>query len=387
MLLALAVALGSAPVRAEGVGISEYVLQIGPLAVPLLTTDTSGITYHPGRNTLFAISNRIEKIVELNLDGSLVRSIALEAGKFKDTEGIVYLGGDQFAFTEERLRNVVIATIAPTTTVVNYNSSRIIHLQNVPGTNNSGLEGIAYDDATDTFFALKEKDGQALYHFPTPPGTLDVSISVPELFDTGPFDLDDLAGLHFHDASATLLILSDDSRAVVETTLNGTELSRLVLPAFIGQPEGITVDATGKVYIVGEADEFYVFEKASHYQNWAAVQGFPAGQDAAIDDPDGNEVSNLLDYALGRAGGEPDPLLDMPIPSITSDKLQLTFTRPKSALGVCYLVQASDNFSTWSDEGVSLLKLSETATEETWRGDVLISQATKRALRLRVTLP
>ncbi len=388
LLLVLAIAPGAPPIalHAGGVGISGYELESGPITIPGLNANASGTAYHAARNTLFVLSDLLEGIVELNLDGTLVRSIQLHPS-FEDTEGIVHLGGDQFALTEERRRNIVIATIAADTTTVDYDASRVIHLDNVPGNDNSGLEGLAYESGSGTFFVTKEQSAQFLYRFPTPPGTLDTSVSAASLYDPVPLGLGDLAGLHYDEPSGSLLVLSDVSKTIVETTLHGSELSRLVIPVPIAKPEGITMDSTGKVYVVSEPNGLYVFARANHYESWASLQGFPAGLEAPSDDPDANGISNLLDYALGRAGGEFDPQQRMPTPSLTASELQLTFTRPKAALGLCYLVQVTDDYLSWSDGGVTLLKISETAAEETWRGTVPISGAARRALRLRVTLP
>ncbi len=65
-------------------------------------------------------------------------------------------------------------------------------------------------------------------------------------------------------------------------------------------------------------------------------------------DPDGNGVSNLMEYALGvpAIGGT---TMTMPSPGRSGDHLTLTFTRPVDAMALIYTVQISDDLVTWNN--------------------------------------
>ena len=74
--------------------------------------------------------------------------------------------------------------------------------------------------------------------------------------------LSDLAGLHFHSPTDTLLILSHESMRLIEVTPTGTIQPGSI--SFTGenamtQPEGVTVGSDGTIYVVGEPDQIAVF--------------------------------------------------------------------------------------------------------------------------------
>ena len=107
-LLLLGPALGQAE---ESLALDQYTLAKGPIVIEGVKANASGLAYHAGRDSLFVVLDQPQRVVEIGFDGSLKRKIDLN--KFKDTEGIVWLGDDHFAIVEEVKCNIVIAELEP----------------------------------------------------------------------------------------------------------------------------------------------------------------------------------------------------------------------------------------------------------------------------------
>ena len=67
----------------------------------------------------------------------------------------------------------------------------------------------------------------------------------------------DLSGIFFNNQSdGHLYVLSDESKLLLELTLNGTLIDSLVLPSSFTKPEGVTFSPDGhELFIVGENRE------------------------------------------------------------------------------------------------------------------------------------
>jgi uncharacterized protein YjiK len=59
-------------------GLEDYRVGIDALPLAGIEKNVSGLTYHLGRNNLFAVINRPPQIVELTLDGRLKRSLPVK---------------------------------------------------------------------------------------------------------------------------------------------------------------------------------------------------------------------------------------------------------------------------------------------------------------------
>ncbi|MCP4823399.1 MAG: hypothetical protein GY892_04700, partial [Shimia sp.] len=105
LLPTVALLLGVTPSQAELLPrLDQYTLAKGPLVIAGVSENASGLTYHAGRDSLFVVLDSPQRIVELGLDGSFKRKINLN--KFDDTEGITWLGENQFALVEEARGNI-----------------------------------------------------------------------------------------------------------------------------------------------------------------------------------------------------------------------------------------------------------------------------------------
>jgi len=100
-------------------------------------------------------------------------------------------------------------------------------------------------------------------------------------------------------------------------------------------------------------------------------------------DPDGDGLSNLLEYALGcspcqsKSGPASLPALQQ-----TAGEWIFTFQRPASAPGIAYTVQQSSDLQNWSDTDLTPERIA-TGEIETWRVRCAASTTAPRFFRLK----
>jgi len=230
----------------------------------------SGITYSRDTDTLFAIINNPEQIVELDKNGQLLRRMKLHG--FIDTEGITYIGQQQFAISQERQRSVSIVNITGETQALNAQDYKQFSLSS-QSQNNLGLEGIAW--APDVgLFVSNEKSPSEVIRIPMAlftgiqQQTKDYGDIMPKYYKNLP--VTDISGLHFYKQTQQLFVLSDESRQLLLINDDGEIQSQFNFDPWlfgigrdVEQPEGITMDEQGHIYIVGEPNVLLVMSPSS----------------------------------------------------------------------------------------------------------------------------
>jgi hypothetical protein len=130
------------------------------------------------------------------------------------------------------------------------------------------------------------------------------------------------------------------------------------------------------------------------FDSWRKAQFNPAELleptvSGVLADPDGDGLSNLMEYTLGLAPKLADTT-NRPFASIVGDELHYTFTRNPEALDVTTEVQTSTDLVYWSSgPGACEEILCEDFAglrRETWRATAPVSASTTRYLRLRILL-
>ncbi len=265
-IMAESVQSSQEPVRCS-VELERYELQTGPIKIGKAVKNLSGMTYNLLTDSLFLVSNRPTKIIELDQHGVKKRTIDLQG--FQDTEGITHIRENLFAVLEEKRRTICIFEIDQQTTTINRAQTEIILIDPTPA-GNKGPEGISYDPEGGHFYVTKEKNPRMLYRLPWPTSAQNsAEVSHPWDIQKDALSLTDLSGIYYHQGTGNLLMLSDESASVVETTINGKEISRLLLKKDgksglqkdVPQAEGITMDSKGILYICSEPDLLYVFNR------------------------------------------------------------------------------------------------------------------------------
>lgn len=257
------------PADPSAINLGDYRAVLQGKIIDGLEDDVSALTYDPLRKSLFTVTNQKSELVELSLDGRILRRIALVG--FGDAEAVEFIGPNTYVITDERQQRLIKVTIDDHTRELDAAQAEQLTLGfNQSG--NKGFEGLAYDSAGKRLFVAKERDPMLIYEVrgfphdnPQQPYATHV-VSNPRR-DARLF-VRDLSSLQFDERSGHLLALSDESKLLLELDLDGRPISTLSLKKgrhglekSVPQAEGIAMDDEGTVYVVSEPNLFYVFKK------------------------------------------------------------------------------------------------------------------------------
>ncbi len=257
------------PLSSEAIGLDQYRVTIEARPIDGLDDDVSALTYDPVRKSLFTVTNKNSELIELSLEGKILRRIALVG--FGDPEAVEYISADTYVITDERQQRLIKIHLEADTTFLDAEDAEQMTL-GVHMSGNKGFEGLAYDSVGKRLFVAKERDPMLIYevhgfpHF-KPDKTYAVHVINNPKRDAGMF-VRDLSSLQYDERSGHLLALSDESRLIIELDVDGRPLStmsisggRQGLQKTVPQAEGIAMDDDGTLYLVSEPNLFYVFKK------------------------------------------------------------------------------------------------------------------------------
>lgn len=215
--------------------------------------EVSAITYNWDTQTLFVVGDEGGHITEVSLDGVPLSKMAILG--FNDPEGLTYVGNGQLMLVEERNRDVYRVTYASGGFVFK-TSLTAIDL----GTfvDNIGLEGISYDPRDGSFVTVKEKTPQEVnanqLDFTAFTATTS-PIFTPNLGVADIADVQVLSTVPSLAGSAEadhLLLVSQESRVLLEVDRAGNVLGQFSLSGLPDSVEGVTIDPDGNIYLVAE---------------------------------------------------------------------------------------------------------------------------------------
>lgn len=248
----------------KDINIQSYKVQIEAKEFSNIEKNLSGLTYNFLTNTFFAISNRPRNIYELNKNGDIIRQIKLSG--FKDTEGITHIKNDTFALVDEKKESVIIIKIDSSTNHINYEDSKAIKLE-IQNFENFGFEGVTYNSFKNTILIANEKFPMKIIEISNWE-TNNPIFQKSEIFENIKQYVSDISSFTFNEKTNSFIILSDESKMILEVNQKGKLLSyqyltkgKMYLENDIPQPEGITIDKENNIYIVSEPNLFYKFSK------------------------------------------------------------------------------------------------------------------------------
>lgn len=258
----------SAEQQAESVWLPGYraVIQAQPL-IGLEEAETSGLSWSPLSNTLFTVTGRIPKLVELSLQGEVLRVVELRS--FFDPEGVEVLSDGRIAIIDERRGEMTIFHLAPDATFIDGATLATINLGYL-NAGNKGFEGVAWDARNQRMLLAKERSPFGLFSLPFPDQQGSDSAAPQILLElrSKQVFMRDLSSLAVDQRTGHVLVLSDESRMLLELDAQGNPVSFISLAMgfngltrSIKQAEGVAMDAQGTIYIVSEPNLFYVFKK------------------------------------------------------------------------------------------------------------------------------
>ncbi|KPA97173.1 SdiA-regulated domain-containing protein [Pseudomonas asplenii] len=253
------------------IGLADYRVVIEAQAIDGLEDDVSALTFDPVRKSLFTVTNKNAELIELSLDGRILRRIPLRG--FGDPEAIEFISADTYVITDERGQRLIKVRLGDGTRFLDAADAEQLTLGvNLPG--NKGFEGLAYDSVGRRLFVAKERDPLLIYEihgfpYPEPAQSSAVHVASNPRRDAQLF-VRDLSSLQFDERSGHLLALSDESRLVLELDVDGRPVGSLSLlkgqqglGASVPQAEGIAMDDEGTLYLISEPNLFYVFKRTT----------------------------------------------------------------------------------------------------------------------------
>jgi uncharacterized protein YjiK len=257
------------PVNSRSMGLDQYQVVTQAQVIDGLADDVSALTYDPVRKSLFTVTNKNSELIELSLDGKVLRRVALVG--FGDPEAVEFISADTYVVADESEQRLIKIHLEQDTVFVDAADAEQVTIGVHMGTN-KGFEGLAYDSRGKRLFVAKERDPMLIYEvhgFPrfNPEESYSVHVINNPKRDAGMF-VRDLSSLQYDERSGHLLALSDESRLILELDVDGRPLSTMSLSKWhqglqqnVPQAEGIAMDDDGTMYLVSEPNLFYVFKK------------------------------------------------------------------------------------------------------------------------------
>jgi uncharacterized protein YjiK len=255
--------------RDKSIWLPDYRVTVQAKPIQGLSADVSALTFDPDRRSLFTVTNKNAEIIELSLDGEIVRRVPLVG--FGDPEAIEYISRDLYVITDERRQRLFRVHLDDDTAFVDAAESEQLSL-GIGLNGNKGFEGLAYDAGNHRLFAAKERDPVSIYEIHGFPHTNPDKPFAVHVVDDPERDarlfVRDLSSLDYDAHTGHLLALSDESHLVLEINSYGRPISTLSLiggqsglDKSVPQAEGVATDDRGRLYVVSEPNLFYVFEK------------------------------------------------------------------------------------------------------------------------------
>ena len=257
------------PLGEGSIGLADYRVVLEAQVIEGLDSDVSALTFDPVRKSLFTVTNKNPELIELSLDGRILRRIALVG--FGDAEAVEFISEGIYVISDERQQRLIKVHVDDDTEYLDAADAEQMTLGLHVG-GNKGFEGLAYDSVGKRLFVAKERDPMLIYeihgfpHF-KPEKTYSVHVINNPKRDAGLF-VRDLSSLQYDERSGHLLALSDESFLVLELDIDGRPLSSLSLlngrhglKKRVPQAEGIAMDDDGTLYLTSEPNLFYVFKK------------------------------------------------------------------------------------------------------------------------------
>ncbi|EHF2415754.1 SdiA-regulated domain-containing protein [Salmonella sp. 741265074_HSA] len=243
--------------KPSALALSSYKAVIQQKPVAGVESNLSGLTYSAEDRMLFAVINNPPELVWLTTEGQLVGRMPLQG--IHDSESIAWSGGNQFQIGSEK-----DGAVYKTQVDIQRGTMQIISMVKLEGydkAKNKGLEGTAWDAKNERLYAAKERKPIMIKEVEMSKNG--ITRALPSAITAS---VSDVSGLEYHAPTDSLLVLSDESKMILEVSSEWRVRDRLFLTAEwsglrddIPQPEGIAMDNENNLYIVSEPNLFYKF--------------------------------------------------------------------------------------------------------------------------------
>ncbi|MBV4472976.1 SdiA-regulated domain-containing protein [Pseudomonas botevensis] len=249
--------------RSESVWLPDYRAVIDAKLLPGMEKDeASDLSYNPQTKTLFSVMGKNPFLVELTLQGDVLRKMPLVG--WSNPEGVTVMENGLMAIVDEREHLLTIVKVDANTRELNVADFPKYDLG--PSKNqNKAFEAVAWDKRNQQLL-LGEERPPALFTWKSD-GSQTLTGDKRKL-DSDELDIRNLSALAIDPRTGHTLVLSADSHLLLELDEKGEQVSFMtLLGGFNGlkntipRAEGVTMDEAGTLYMVSEPNLFYRFEK------------------------------------------------------------------------------------------------------------------------------
>lgn len=247
----------------ESIWLPDYHVVIDAKPLPGMEKDeASDLSYNPQSRTLFSVMGKNPFLVELSLQGEVLRKMPLVG--WSNPEGLTVMENGLMAIVDERQHTLSIVKVDANTRELNIADFPKYDL-GPSKDQNKAFEAITWD-ARNQQLLLGEERPPALFSWKSD-GSQTLEGDKQKLA-SDELDIRNLSALEIDPRTGHLLVLSADSHLLLELDENGEQVSFMTLLGnfnglkdTIPRAEGVTMDEAGTLYIVSEPNLFYRFEK------------------------------------------------------------------------------------------------------------------------------
>ncbi len=202
--------------------------------------EPSGLAVSNSGNVLYTVSDHTAEVYKLSTTGNVIQTFNYVGN---DLEGVSAFTGNKLLLAEERTKEIVEFDMSS-----GIFSKHKINYEN--NDSNSGIEGVTYDNNSNTIFILNEKDPGKLIRLRS-----DYTILAEYELNFA----SDYSGLFYENSSNNLWIVSDQNKTINKCTLSGVLIESYSIN--VTQAEGIAV-TNDKIYVVSDAEaKLYIYKK------------------------------------------------------------------------------------------------------------------------------
>lgn len=212
--------------------ISKYKLDIPEPSALSLNADT---------NSLWTVSDNNSTVYLISLTGNILSSFVL--ANALDLEGIEFVNDSTLAVVSEFSDELIICS--PQGIEANR------HKINAKQSDNHGLEGVAFNKDSNSFFVINEKDPSLL---------IELTNNFLETHRTEITSMSDISDIYYDNNDKITWLLSDEDQAIFRFNSDGVLIEEL--PIDVAQPEGLAYDKQNNfVYVISDkTSELFVYK-------------------------------------------------------------------------------------------------------------------------------
>ena len=234
----------------------------GKLLPGMEKDEASDLSYNPQTKTLFSVMGKNPFLVELTLQGDVLRKMPLVG--WSNPEGVTVLQNGLMAIVDEREHLLTIVKVDANTRELNIADFPKYDL-GPSKDQNKAFEAITWDPRNQQLL-LGEERPPALFTWKSD-GSQILKGDKQKLANDE-LDIRNLSALAIDPRTGHTLVLSADSHLLLELDEKGEQVSFMTLlggfnglKSTIPRAEGVTMDDAGTLYMVSEPNLFYRFEK------------------------------------------------------------------------------------------------------------------------------